>query len=295
MSWTTVSVAQLDVPPVQLPDWHASPLVQLSPSLHDDPSASVGFEQAPVDVLHVPTVWHWSEATQVTGLPPVQAPVWQVSVCVHALLSLHAVPSLLTGFEQAPVDVLHVPALWHWSCATQVTGLPPAQLPDWQVSVCVHASPSLHAVPSLLAGFEQTPVDVLHVPVLWHWSCATHVTGLPPAQLPDWQLSVCVHALPSLHAVPFALAGFEQTPVDVLHMPAVWHWSWATHVTGLPPLQLPDWHASVCVQALPSLHALPFGLTGFEQTPVDVLHVPTAWHWSDAVQVTGVPPTHTPD
>ena len=52
-------------------------------------------------------------------------------------------------------------------------------------------------------------------------SLAEQVTGLPPVQVPDWQVSVCVQALPSLHAVPFALAGFEQAPVDGSQVPAL--------------------------------------------------------------------------
>jgi len=61
---------------------------------------------------------------------------------------------------------------------------------------------------------------------------------LPPVQTPPWQASLCVHRLPSLQAVPFGLAGFEQTPVDGLHVPALWHWS-ATHTTGLAPVHVP--------------------------------------------------------
>ena len=49
------------------------------------------------------------------------------------------------------------------------------------------------------------------------------MTGLPPVQTPLWQLSVCVQALPSLQAVPFAAFGFVQTPVPVLQTPATWH------------------------------------------------------------------------
>ena len=36
-------------------------------------------------------------------------------------------------------------------------------------------------------------------------------------QSPAWHVSLCVHALPSLQAVPFAADGFEQVPVAVLH------------------------------------------------------------------------------
>jgi hypothetical protein len=52
----------------------------------------------------------------------------------------------------------------------------------------------------------------------------------------------------------------------------------AVHVTGFDPEHVPDWHVSVCVQALPSLHAVPFGAVGFEQMPVAGAQVPTAWH-----------------
>jgi hypothetical protein len=49
--------------------------------------------------------------------------------------------------------------------------------------------------------------------------------------VPLWQESVCVHAFPSLHVVPFATAGFEHCPVAGLHVPAAWHWSDAVQAT----------------------------------------------------------------
>jgi len=60
-------------------------------------------------------------------------------------------------------------------------------------------------------------------------------------QVPFWQLSVCVQALPSLHEVPFAATGFEHTPVVVLQVPATWHASLAVHVIGWEPVQTPAW------------------------------------------------------
>jgi hypothetical protein len=60
-------------------------------------------------------------------------------------------------------------------------------------------------------------------------------------------------------------------------------------VTWLPPVQTPVTHVSVCVQAFPSEHDVPSALVGFEHTPLVGSHVPTAWHWSLAVQVTAVP------
>ena len=91
---------------------------------------------------------------------------------------------------------------------------------------------------------------------------------------PPWHVSVCVHALPSLHALPSGFAGFEQVPVVGLHVPALWHCSDAEQTTGLPPRHEPPRHVSVWVQGFPSLHADPFGFAGFEHTPVDGLHVP---------------------
>src|SRR5262245_26793091 len=73
----------------------------------------------PVVWLHVPTSWHWSLAAQTTGFDPVQVPFWQVSVCVHALLSLQAVPLLAFDVEQAPAFGSQT-ATWHESEGVQV-------------------------------------------------------------------------------------------------------------------------------------------------------------------------------
>ena len=87
-----------------------------------------------------------------------------------------------------------------------------------------------------------------------------------------------MQALPSLQVVPFAADGFEHAPVLGLHVPAVWHWSSAVHVTGLDPVHVPLSHASVRVHALPSLHVVPFAAVGLEHAPLVGSHVPAAWH-----------------
>jgi len=49
-------------------------------------------------------------------------------------------------------------------------------------------------------------------------------TGFAPTQLPAWQTSVRVQALPSLQAVPSGLGvGGVHVPVDVTHVPGEWH------------------------------------------------------------------------
>jgi hypothetical protein len=47
---------------------------------------------------------------QFSAIPPPQTPLEQVSFNVHALPVLHAVPSALGTFEQAPVPGLQTPA-----------------------------------------------------------------------------------------------------------------------------------------------------------------------------------------
>src|SRR5437870_3741437 len=103
------------------------------------------------------------------GFEPVQVPPWQVSVCVQALPSLHAVPLLAFGLEHWPVAVLQVPATWHWSEAVQTTGLEPVQVPLWQVSVWVSAVRCVRAVLLQGLGLEHWAEAVLQVPGTWHW------------------------------------------------------------------------------------------------------------------------------
>src|SRR3989442_1639289 len=65
--------------------------------------------------------------------------------------------------------------------------------------------------------------------------------------------------------------------------------------TYLDPVQIPDSQVSVCEQASPSLHDVPFGAMGFEQRPVAGLQIPATWHASLAVQTTGFEPVQIPE
>lgn len=140
--------SQLPYPPVhtnkvQTPDWQVA--LAAFGSEHGVLLGLIGLEQAPVDESHVPTSWHWSSAVQETGLPPIHAPFWQVSVWVQALPSLQAVPFAFAGLEHTPVLGSHVPAVWHWFWAVQVTVVVPGvQTPSWQESPNVQALPSPH-------------------------------------------------------------------------------------------------------------------------------------------------------
>src|SRR5262245_57089781 len=121
-------------------------------------------------------------------------------------------------------------------------GEPPVQTPLWHVSSCVHALASLQGVPSGFGGAEHSPVMELHVPAEWHASGAWHTTGFCPVHVPAWQVSTCVHALPSSHTVPSGLAGFEHMPVAELHLPGRWQASGMGQITGDAPVQTPLWH-----------------------------------------------------
>jgi len=233
----------------------------------------------------------------VSGPVPVQVPFWHESLDVQALLSLHDVPFVAFGVEQTPVEVLHVPAVWHSAGVGHTTGFDPVQVPLWHVSVCVHALPSEHCVPfAAFVGDEHVPVDGWHVPATLHVAAAGHTTGFDPTQLPLMHLSVCVHMSPSEQLDPsVAFVAAEQTPVVVLHVPATLHVAAAGHTTGFAPTQLPLWHVSVCVHALPSEQFEPFAaFVAAEHVPVDGWHVPATLHVAAAGHVTGFDPTHAP-
>ncbi|HEX4422175.1 MAG TPA: hypothetical protein VH165_29890 [Kofleriaceae bacterium] len=109
---------------------------------------------------------------------------------------------------------------------------------------------------------------------------------MPPPQTPAAQVLFVMHALPSSHVTPSALAGLEQSPVAVSQVPASWQESGAPQMTGSPLPQTPAVQVLFVMHALPSSHAAPSVLTGSEQSPVDSSQVPTSWHVSDALQVT---------
>jgi len=159
--WQASDAVQVTAVPAQVPAVQVSPVVHLLLSSQVVPFAASGLLHAPVFGSQVPATWQASSAVQTTVAPAVQTPVMQDAP--HP--APQAVPSGLFGLLQAPVVGLQT-ALWQESPPAQVLGLPPLQTPAWQVSVCVHMSPSSQLVPSVLLGFEQAPVDGSHVPAV---------------------------------------------------------------------------------------------------------------------------------
>jgi hypothetical protein len=85
-------------------------------------------------------------------------------------------------------------------------GVVSPQTPVVQVLTPLQRLPSSQFAPSALTGLEQTPVDVLQVPALWHESDAVQtIVGVVSVHVPFWQLFTPLQALLSLlHDVPLA-------------------------------------------------------------------------------------------
>ena len=229
------------------------------------------------------------------GCRPCTSPTGRCPSACTALPSLHDVPFAFAGFEHAPVDGLHVPAAWHWSDAVHVTGFPPVHVPDWQVSVCVHAFPSLHDVPFAFAGFEHAPVAGLHVPAAWHWSDAVQrhrVAARARPRLAGVRLRAqapVVARRPVRHRRVRARARRRiARPRRVALVRRR-----ARHRVRRPCTCPPGRYPSACRRCR-RCTTCRSPSPGSSTRPSPDCTSPPTWHWSDAVQVTGLPPVQTP-
>ncbi len=127
------------------------------------PSALAGFEHVPVLPSHVPSVWHLSSTVHVTGLAPVQTPVWQVSVWVHSVPSLQVAPSALAGLVQLPLRrSCQRYGIDRWQCRR---ARPRTRRPGTYRSWCTgRRRPQVE--PLTLVGLSQTPLDLSQVPAV---------------------------------------------------------------------------------------------------------------------------------
>jgi hypothetical protein len=69
-------------------------------------------------------------------------------------------------------------------------------------------------------GWPHVPASGSQTPAVWHHGGRLQTTGAPPTQLPPWQLSPFVQALPSVQALPFAFVTTEHEPFAGLQLPA---------------------------------------------------------------------------
>src|SRR6266849_3536473 len=137
-------------------------------------------------------------------------------------------------------------------------------MPPLQVSLLVQASPSLHGAGLLLL----------------------QLAAGPPTHAPAAQVSLVVQAFPSLHGAVLLVctqpvAGTQLSSVQTLP---------SSQLGAGPPTQVPPLHASLVVQAFPSLHGLVLLVC---TQPVCVLQV-SGVQTLPSSQLDAGPPTHVP-
>src|SRR2546427_660780 len=177
----------------------------------------------PVTALHVSVVQAFP-SLQLSAAPMAHTPAWHVSAPLHTLPSLHEVPFTTARCWQ-PVTGSQVSAV-HGLASLQLRAVPAVQTPAWHVSAPWHALPSLHDVPFASAAGRH-PAPGWHASAVHGW-LSLQLRAPPAVHTPAWHVSAPLHALPSLHDVPFASA-------------ACWHPATGSHasaVHGLPSLQL---------------------------------------------------------
>src|SRR5215468_94231 len=126
------------------------------------------------------SVVHGLLSLQLSAVPAVQVPAWQVSAPLQASPSEHAVPSVTAGCSQ-PFTASQVSVV-HGLLSLQLSGVPGAQVPASQVSAPLQTSPSEHAVPSGTAGCWQ-PFTASQVSVV-HGLLSLQLSGVPAVQAP---------------------------------------------------------------------------------------------------------------
>jgi hypothetical protein len=161
-----------------------------------------GFEQTPLAVLQVPAVWHLSIAVQVTAVPPLQLPPWQVSPLVQALLSLHEAPLVDEEAAQLPLG----PQAWHWGQLEL-----PQQYPLRQVRPLWQATEPEQTCPSGAVDW-QAPVPVLQYGRVPHWASLVQVALQPFTGLQAKPLHDIVDGVLQLPA-PSQVAASDSTPL----------------------------------------------------------------------------------
>jgi hypothetical protein len=157
-----------------------------------------------------PSVVHGLPSLQVSGVPAVQVPAWQVSLPLHRLPSVHDVPLGREGCWH-PVTGLQLSVV-HALPSLQTRGVPPAQKPLWQVSSPLQTLPSVHDEPSASAVCWQ-PATGSQLSVVHEFE-SPQARGAPAVHEPLWQVSLPLQTLPSAHDEPFGRAGLLHAPPE---------------------------------------------------------------------------------
>jgi hypothetical protein len=203
---TLASLQLSGVPVVQVPAWHVSAPLQTLPSVQDEPFAT-GVLEHPKTGSHESVVQTF-ESLQLSAVPPVQEPLWQVSAPLQMLPSGHAVP-LSTGALLQPVTALQVSFVQTFE-SLQLSAVPPVQEPLWQVSSPLQTLLSVHVEP-FGRGVLAQPVSALQLSVV-QTLLSLQLSGEPAVQVPAWQVSSPLQTVPSAHGLPLA-TGFVKHPM----------------------------------------------------------------------------------
>lgn len=233
--------------PVHTPEpLHESLTVQAEPSLQGVPGITGVCTQPPLG-LHESAV-QGLPSSQLT-VEPTHVPLpLQASALVHALESLQAVPPG-DGVVLQPVAGSHESSVQGLP-SLHTRGAPPPQVVSgWQLSLMRQWLPVLQLA---LVGALTQPVVGTQLSAV-HELPSLQLAAAPP-QVPDVQESLMVQALPSLHAVPFATGVKVHCMVVGLQESTV-HGLLSLHITPMP-LHTPLVHTSLVVQALPSLQVM---------------------------------------
>ena len=261
-------------PPRHVPTEHTSVVVQAFPSLQG--FVLLPYRQ-PRSGSQLSSV-HTLASSQVSGGPPTHTPPEQESPVVQAFPSLHG---LLLFVNTQPVVGLHVSVVQRIP-SSQTSGAPPAQAPPAQVSLVVHALPSLHGLALFTLRQPKSGSQLSSVQTF----PSTQLGAGPPTHTPPEQASLDVQALPSLHG---ALLFVNTQPVDGSHVSVVQRFP-SLHTTGEPLTHAPPEHTSPVVHASPSLH----GLVLFEYTQPVIGSHESVVQMLPSSQLGAGPPTHAP-
>jgi len=294
--WQPVTGAQVSVvqafaslqlsgaPAVQNPLWQVSLPLHTLPSLQEVPFSTGVFWQ-PKTGSQVSVV-HTLLSLQLSGVPAVQRPAWQVSLPLHTLPSLQEVP-FSTAVLVQPLTGLQ-PSVVHTLPSLQLSAVPAVQVPAWQVSLPLHTLPSGHAVPFSTAVWVQPKAESQLSAV--QTLLSLQLSAVPAVHTPLWQDSLPLHTLPSLQEVPFNTGMFWQ-PATGSQLSAV-QTLLSLQLSAVPGVHTPLWQVSLPLQVLPSPHAVPLATAEFRQ-PVTGLQVSVV-QTLPSLQLSAVPVVHTP-
>jgi len=219
------------VPALHVPLRQVSSPLHTVPSAHDEPFATGVFTQpvAGAQLSAVQTLL----SLQLSAVPAVQVPVWQVSAPLQALPSGHAVP-LATAVWVQPVVALQ-PSVVQALLSLQLSAVPAVHTPLRQVSSPLQTVLSAQDEPFDTAVLTQ-PVAGLQLSAV-QALLSLQLRAVPAVQVPLWQVSAPLQRLESEHDVPLVTAVKTQ-PVAGLHESVVQTLE-SLQVRAVPAVQTP--------------------------------------------------------